>query len=173
MMRESSETSIFPPPIKHPDFLPGLRDFPLQDCRGGHRAAPSVSVFSFSSSSRMALAISSSSTVTMSSTYFFTSGNVTAPAQRTAMPSAIVTFGWQSYRSAVFDGSLHRRQLGGLHADHANFRICLLHRAGHAADQAAAADRESPERRCQAAARAFRCPACPGPKSPLRHRRDE
>ena len=55
--------------------------------------APSATVFSRSSSSRMALAISSSSTVTMSSTYFATTGSVRTPARRTSMPSASVTDG--------------------------------------------------------------------------------
>ena len=88
----------------------------------------------------MALAISSSSTVTMSSTYFATTGSVRAPARRTAMPSAMVTAGGSvtgacSASARFIDGSAR-----GLHADDADARVDLLHRHGDAADEPAAAD---------------------------------
>src|ERR1700683_1834911 len=72
------------------DFFPDSAVLRFRTAAAATAPAPSVSVFSFSSSSRMALAISSSSTVTISSTYFWTSGRVSTPAERTAMPSAMV-----------------------------------------------------------------------------------
>jgi hypothetical protein len=65
----------------------------LQKAARAVAPAPSARVFSRSRRVRMEDAISSSSTVTISSTYFCTTGNVTSPARRTAMPSAMVVAG--------------------------------------------------------------------------------
>ncbi len=90
-MRDSNVTSMLPPHTSTAVRIPG--DSVVRRCSSAARPvapAPSASVFSRSSRTRMAAAISSSSTVTISSTYFCTSGSVFDPARRTAMPSLMV-----------------------------------------------------------------------------------
>ena len=89
----------------------------------------------------MALAISSSSTVTISSTYFATSGKVISPARRTAIPSAMVEAGGMVTMLMLLDGQQHGRQARRLHADDFYLGTQLLDGAGHAGDQSAAANR--------------------------------